>query len=218
MIQRVFEQACKSESLEEVIVATDDDRIHDHVSTFGGKAVMTSAECRNGTERCYEACTNLDSQYDFIVNIQGDEPFISPSQIDELCSLFSDSTQIATLAKKIENLEELNNQNVNKVIFDKDYHALYFSRTPIPFYRNADKEKWLENHSFFKHIGIYGYKYEILNEIVKLDPTALEQAESLEQLRWLENGYKIRIGITDTESIGIDTPEDLEIALLKHNN
>lgn len=217
MIQRVYEQSLKAKSLDSVIVATDDQRIFDHVAGFGGMAVMTSPDCRNGTERCYEVIAGNERKFDFIINIQGDEPFISPNQIDQVSSLFSLDIQMVTLAKKIDTGEELFNKNVNKVIFTKDHFAIYFSRTPIPYLRNFEKDAWVENHDYYKHIGIYGYSARVLKEIVNLQPTPLEIAESLEQLRWIENGYRIKMGITDIDSQGIDTPDDLERILNKIN-
>jgi 3-deoxy-manno-octulosonate cytidylyltransferase (CMP-KDO synthetase) len=215
MIQRVFEQSSKAKSLDSVIVATDDQRILDHVTGFGGAAVMTSTECRNGTERCREVIARMDQKFDFIINIQGDEPFISPDQIDQVATLFGPDIQIATLAKKIDTSENLFNTNVNKVIFTEDRFAIYFSRAPVPFLRNFDKESWVEHYQYYKHIGIYGYSVPVLNEIVNLQPSPLEIAESLEQLRWIENGYSIKVGITDIDSQGIDTPDDLERILKK---
>lgn len=211
MIQRVYEQASLSKSLTEVLVATDDERIFNHVSSFGGKVIMTSPNHFTGTERCAEVAEKYLQNWDLIVNIQGDEPFIQPSQIDMLSNCFDDeNTQIATLAKKIENLEELENQNVVKLVFAKSGMAIYFSRFPIPFVRNIDiKESKLEKHSFYKHIGLYAYRAEALKKITRLNPSALELAESLEQLRWMENGMGIKVGITEFDSTGIDTPEDL---------
>lgn len=211
MIQRVYEQASLSKNLTELIVATDDNRIFDHVTSFGGKVLMTSADHFTGTERCAEVAEKYLGNWDLLINIQGDEPFIHPSQIDMLCNCFDDEhTQIATLAKKIERLDELENQNVVKVVFSKLGNAIYFSRFPIPFLRNFDgKLSKIEKHLFYKHLGLYAYRAEALKRITKLMPSSLELAESLEQLRWLENEIGIKVGITEFDSFGIDTPEDL---------
>ena len=213
MIQRVYEQAKRSKKLSDVVVATDDKRIADHVKSFGGKFIMTSAKHRTGTERCAEVSKKLRlSNKDVVINIQGDEPFIDPAQIDVVCKCFENKeTQIATLVKKISDTKELFNPNVVKAVFDKNNFALYFSRNPIPYLREDKQENWLKQHDYYKHIGIYGYKAEVLAALVKLKSTALEKAESLEQLRWLENGYKIKIQETKLESVAIDTPNDLEV-------
>ena len=217
MIQRVYEQCLKSSKLEKLIVATDDLRILEHVKNFGGEVVMTSVHHPSGTDRCSEAAT-LFPQFDICINIQGDEPMIDPLQIDLLCSCFSDENAgLATLIKKITARKELFNPNTPKVIVNKELEAIYFSRGTIPFLRNLDQDMWLEQHTFYKHIGIYGYRSSILLEITKLEVSALEKAESLEQLRWLEHGYKIKVAITDQESQAIDTPEDLQ-NLLAHIN
>lgn len=212
MIQRVYEQVSKS--INAIYVATDDKRIYDTVIAFGGKAIMTSNLHPSGTDRCYEAYTQINENFDVIINIQGDEPFIQPEQIEELKKCFdSKGTQIATLVKAIKNEDaSLFNPNCPKVVIDKNNNALYFSRSPIPFLRGLNEKVWVNEHIYFKHIGIYAYCSEILKEIVQLPRTTLEIAESLEQLRWLENGYHIKVGYTDVESMGIDTPEDLEKA------
>ena len=213
MIQRVWEQAWKSK-LDAVVVATDDMRIADEVLKFGGQYVLTDPNHRSGTDRCQEALYILEDQYDAVVNIQGDEPFIDPAQINQVIELIGrDDTQLASLAKRIEEEDELFSPNVVKVVMDKQGNALYFSRNPIPFMRNLDHDKWLQKGEFYKHIGLYAYKTETLCQIAGMQSTALEMAESLEQLRWLENGLKIRMGITQLESISIDTQEDLEKAL-----
>lgn len=209
MIQRVYEQALKSVKLNEVIVATDDERILLHVNSFGGRALLTSSEHQSGTDRCAEVAEKLLG-FDVIVNIQGDEPFIDPLQIDLLCNCFdSVDTKLATLVKKIVTAEELNNTNSPKVVINQHSEAIYFSRTAIPFLRGIDALNWLENNTFYKHIGIYGYAGDTLKEITKLPVSSLEKAEALEQLRWVENGYKIRVAVTDIETLAIDTPEDL---------
>lgn len=211
MIQRVYEQAKRSSALTEVIVATDDIRIEQHVQGFGGLVVMTSDQHQSGTDRCSEAMKKLKRSADIIINIQGDEPFIHPGQIDELASCFRDAdVQLATLAKKIGSAEELFNVNIPKVILNKNKEAVYFSRHTIPYLRGKKEEEWLRNHTFYKHIGIYGYKSTILGKITTLPPSALELAEGLEQLRWIENGYKIKVEFTDYESVAVDVPEDLK--------
>lgn len=211
MIQRVYEQATKTNSLTDVFVATDDSRIYDHVLAFGGKAVMTNSAHQTGTDRCQEAFEKAFPSADYIVNIQGDEPFIKPEQIDLLTNcLTAEKVEIATLIKKIEDQETLFNINTPKVVITQQFFARYFSRQTIPYLRNIEKENWLASHTFYKHIGIYAYRADILKKITKLEPSSLEKAESLEQLRWLENGYQIKVAVTDFETIGIDTPEDLE--------
>lgn len=212
MIQRVYEQVSKV--LTDVYVATDDQRIYDAVLAFGGRVIMTSDQHRSGTDRCYEAYTQLPTGFDVVINIQGDEPFIQPSQIEALKMCFEDdATQIATLVKAIASNETeslLFNPNSPKVVLDKNNCALYFSRSPIPYRRGAEEKDWASLHTYYKHIGIYAYRAQVLAEITALEPSILEIAESLEQLRWLENGYKIKVGFTDVETVGIDTPEDLE--------
>jgi 3-deoxy-manno-octulosonate cytidylyltransferase (CMP-KDO synthetase) len=213
MIQRVWEQACKS-NLDAVVVATDDMRIADEVLKFGGQYVLTDPNHRSGTDRCREALYMVEGQYDAVVNVQGDEPFIDPAQINQVIELIGrDDTHLASLAKRVEDEDELFSPNVVKVVMDKQGNALYFSRNPIPFMRNLDHDKWLQKGEFYKHIGLYAYKAETLCQIAEMQSTKLEMAESLEQLRWLENGLSIRMGITPYESLSIDTQEDLEKAL-----
>lgn len=212
MIQRVYDQVSKV--LDDVYVATDDQRIFDNVRSFGGKVIMTSDAHRSGTDRCYEAFTKLDDWFDVVINVQGDEPFIQPEQIEALKNCFADEeTQIATLVKKIterDGVEVLFNPNSPKVVIDKQNNALYFSRSPIPYKRGSDEKNWIAEHDYYKHVGVYAYRSEVLSQIVQMPPSKLELAESLEQLRWLENGLKIKAGFTDVETVGIDTPEDLE--------
>ena len=214
MIQRVYEQASKA--LDTVVVATDDQRIYDAVQAFGGQVAMTSDQHKSGTDRCYEALTKAEGNFDVVINIQGDEPFVKPEQIEELKACFDEaSTQIATLVKPFsadDDFEVLFNANSPKVVFNTNREALYFSRSVIPYYRNAVHTEWLKKQTYYKHIGMYAYRAQVLGEITKLPQSPLELAESLEQLRWLENGYRIKIGITDTETIAIDTPEDLKRA------
>ena len=213
MIQRVWEQAWKSK-LNAVVVATDDMRIADEVLKFGGQYVLTDPNHRSGTDRCREALYMVEGQYDAVVNIQGDEPFIDPAQINQVIELIGrDDTQLASLAKRIDDEDELFSPNVVKVVMDKQGNALYFSRNPIPFMRNLDHDKWLQKGEFYKHIGLYAYKTETLCQIAEMQSTTLEKAESLEQLRWLENGLRIRMGITQLESLSIDTQEDYEKAM-----
>ena len=210
MIQRVYEQSEKCELLSAVFVATDDDRIFESVMEFGGQVKMTT-EHNSGTERCNELAQNLEEKFDVVINIQGDEPCINPKQISQLATLFSDEdTTIATLAKQIKTANELLNENTVKVVFDENNFALNFSRFPIPEPKSFDAEKWFIHNNFYKHIGIYGYRAKVLQEICKLQPTKKELSEKLEQLRWLENGYKIKVGITAFESISIDVPKDIE--------
>lgn len=212
MIQRVYEQALKAK-LDAVVVATDDARIADAVMDFGGQYVMTSPNHRSGTDRCREALDLLENQYDAVINIQGDEPFIDPRQIGMMRDLISrDDTLLASLAKRIEDEDELFSPNTVKVVMDKKGNALYFSRNPIPFMRNVDREDWLGKGVFYKHIGIYAYKAETLRQIAEMQPSTLEMAESLEQLRWLENGLRIRMGITQEENVSIDEPSDIDKA------
>ncbi|HOW32266.1 MAG TPA: 3-deoxy-manno-octulosonate cytidylyltransferase [Bacteroidales bacterium] len=215
MIQRVYNQCLKCEQLTEVAVATDDQRIYDHVTGFGGNAFMTSNEHRSGTDRIGEVLQILKSespekQFDVIVNIQGDEPYISPEQIERVINCFKDSkAEIATLIKPISDGRELFNPNVVKAVVNRNGNALYFSRQPLPFLRGTEPAEWLNHHEFYKHIGIYAYKRQVLEVIVHLKASPLEKAESLEQLRWLENGFSIITAITDSETVAIDTPEDL---------
>lgn len=211
VIERVYEIV--SESLDEAYVATDDKRIYDAVAAFGGKAIMTRADHKSGTDRIEEAMEKIGGGWDVVVNVQGDEPFIHKSQIKTVCGCFDDpNTQIATLGKPFTSMEAVKNINSPKIVVDNYMCAMYFSRSVIPFVRNVEETEWLEKFPFLKHIGIYAYKKEVLAEITKLPMSPLEKAESLEQLRWLQNGYKIKVGITDIETIGIDTPQDLERA------
>lgn len=221
VVQRVYEQVC--EVLDDVYVATDNEQIEAAVQDFGGKVVMTSVHHKSGTDRCYEAYTKVGKGYDVIVNIQGDEPFIQPSQLEELKLCFHDpQTEIATLVKPFteeDGMEAVQNPNSPKVVVNKNMNALYFSRSIIPYQRNQKPEDWCKRHIYYKHIGLYAYRAEVLEAITSLPQSPLEMAESLEQLRWLENGYKIKVGITKVETIGIDTSQDLmkaEQFLKKH--
>ena len=215
VIERVYNQVVGQ--LDNVFVATDDERIEQAVKAFGGKVVMTSTECCSGTDRCWDAASRMHLLADdVVVNIQGDEPFIQPQQIAAIKECFTDaSVEIATLVKPFtptDGFAALENVNSPKVVVNSRMEALYFSRSIIPFTRGKNKEEWLAGHTYYKHIGIYAYRTKVLSEITQLPQSSLELAESLEQLRWLENGYKIKVGVSDIETIGIDTPEDLEKA------
>ena len=211
VIQRVYEQV--SSVLSEVYVATDDQRIYDTVEQFGGRAVMTRVDHKSGTDRIQEAVEKTGTTADVIINVQGDEPFIQPSQIQTLMQLFdAPETQIGTLGKLFESLEAVENPNSPKIVVDERGFALYFSRSVIPFIRGIDHNDWFGQYPFLKHLGIYAYRREVLSEVTQLPQSSLEKAESLEQLRWLQNGYRIRVGLTDVETVGIDTPEDLQRA------
>ena len=211
VIQHVYEQAVKM--LDAVYVATDDERIYNKVTEFGGKAVMTSTKHHSGTDRIEEALEKVGGDFDVVVNIQGDEPFIAQSQIETLCHCFEDEvTQIATLGKPFECIKAVENPNSPKIVVDNRGYAMYFSRSVIPFVRGVERQEWLKKYPFLKHLGIYAYRTEVLKAITRLPQSSLELAESLEQLRWLENGYRIKVGITNVETVGIDTPEDLQRA------
>lgn len=218
VIQRVYEQAASV--LSDVYVATDDERILSAVEAFGGRGVMTRTDHKSGTDRIEEAVEKIEKQGmdkegqgDVIINIQGDEPFVQPSQIKTLMALFDDpETQIGTLGKRFESMEAVQNPNSPKIVTDHRGFALYFSRSVIPFIRGIEVEEWLSHYPFLKHLGVYAYRREVLAEVTKLPQGVLEKAESLEQLRWLENGYRIRVGMTEVETVGIDTPADLDRA------
>ncbi len=217
VIERVYRQV--EGIYDDVVVATDDERIMQAVQSFGGKAVMTSTSHRSGTDRCYEALTKVGAdRFDVVVNIQGDEPFIHASQLEAIRSCFSDdATDIATLVKPFtvsDGLDALENPNSPKVVVNKKMEAMYFSRSVIPYFRGKDRGEWLAGHVYYKHIGLYAYRKDVLAAITSLPHGELERVESLEQLRWLENGYTIKVATTDVETIGIDTPEDLQRAEL----
>lgn len=221
VIQRVYEQVS---AVMEAVVATDDERIFRAVESFGGRVVMTSPDHKSGTDRCWEAYCKVGIGCDVVVNVQGDEPFIRRSQIEAVKRCFDDpATDIATLVRPFaeeEGLAALENPNSPKVVLDNGQHAVYFSRSVIPYLRGVEREDWLKRHTFYKHIGMYAFRAGVLKEVTSLPQSVLEKAESLEQLRWLENGYKIGVGITNVETIGIDTPEDLQQAeewLREHN-
>lgn len=213
MIQRVYEQAVLV--LDHVFVATDDERIASEVRNFGGNVVITSKDHRSGTDRLAEAIVTIEKEtgenFDVVINIQGDEPFVRPEQIKDIISCFDDhKTKIATLVKEIETTEDIFDINKPKVILDKEMNAIYFSRSPLPYIRNAEKQDWLTKHRFYRHIGMYAYKTSTLNDLTKIEQSSLEIAESLEQNRWIENGYKIKVKETIFDSKGIDTPDDLK--------
>ena len=213
MVQRVYEQASQASNITRLVVATDDERIFEHVQEFG-EAVMTADDHPTGTDRCNEVLALMDEDFDAVINIQGDEPLIQPYHIDQLAELFDDEhVQIGTLYKKLSETDLLLNPSIIKVVVNMYDEALYFSRSPIPHFRNEPQEQWVKMHQYFQHIGIYGYRSDVLFEIAQLEPSYLEMAESLEQLRWMENGYTISVAQTDFESMSIDTPEDLERVL-----
>lgn len=213
MIQLVYEQVKKE--TEDVYVATDDERIFDAVKCFGGNVVMTSADHRSGTDRCFEAYQRIAKEADVVINVQGDEPFVQPEQIGLLKNCFSDPiTEIATLVKPFseKDIDSLSSPNTPKVVINNRMEAIYFSRSVIPYLRGIDRLKWLQNGTFYKHIGMYAYRVDVLDQITRLEATPLELSEKLEQLRWIENGFRIKVGITNSETIGVDTPEDLQKA------
>ena len=217
VIQRVYEQV--TSMLDEAYVATDDERIFAAVEAFGGKAVMTRSDHKSGTDRIEEAAEKIATDANVIINVQGDEPFIQPSQIETLMHLFDDAeTQIGTIGKPFDTMEAVQNPNSPKIVCDVRGYALYFSRSVIPFIRGKEPSEWLAHFSFLKHLGLYAYRREVLAQVTKLPQSPLEKAESLEQLRWLQNGYRIKVGLTNVETVGIDTPEDLERAEAFLNN
>lgn len=211
VIERVYRQV--DGVLDAAVVATDDQRIYDVVESFGGKAVMTSVHHKSGTDRVWEAYEHIGEEFDVVVNIQGDEPFIQPSQLHAIQHCFdNEDTQIATLVKPFtpqDGMAALENPNSPKVVVDDNGRALYFSRSVIPYLRGVDRSEWLSTHTFYKHIGLYAYRPDVLRQLTALPQSPLELAESLEQLRWLQAGYHIQVGVSQVETIGIDTPEDL---------
>ncbi|MCU0370716.1 MAG: 3-deoxy-manno-octulosonate cytidylyltransferase [Bacteroidales bacterium] len=213
MILRVYDRALLSGVFREVLVATDDERISDHVRAAGYHSVMTSRTHRSGTERCLEALLSWEQEhgtFDHIINIQGDEPYIHPEQIRKVASLLiNDNARLATLAKLITSHEEIFDPHVVKVIFSREMNALYFSRSPVPYIRDVNENEWPGKRAHFKHIGIYGFTKEALVQACRLPEGILEKHEALEQLRWLEHGLQIKLGLTDLESFSVDTPEDL---------
>ena len=211
VIQHVYEKVAAV--LEAAYVATDDERIYDVVKSFGGQVVMTRTDHKSGTDRIEEAIEKIGGEWDVVVNVQGDEPFVAKSQLDTICHCFDDpTTQIATLGKPFESMEAVQNPNSPKIVVDNMGFAMYFSRSVIPYVRGKEKSSWLTHYPFLKHLGIYAYRKNVLRQITQLPQSSLEIAESLEQLRWLQNGFKIKVGTTDVETVGIDTPQDLERA------
>ncbi|MBS1644332.1 MAG: 3-deoxy-manno-octulosonate cytidylyltransferase [Bacteroidetes bacterium] len=214
MIRRVYEQAIKSKHLDKVVVATDDDRIYRHVKDFGGHAVMTRVNHPSGTDRCEEALEQLGGGFDYVINIQGDEPFIDPSQIDALATVLkADKVEIATLIIRVDNAEILLNTGEVKVVLNPAMEALYFSRTVIPFLKDVPFSEWHLHRNYYRHVGMYAYRADILKQLTKLPVSSLEKAESLEQLRWLEAGFRVKCVLTEHDSHCIDTPEDIEQVL-----
>lgn len=213
MVERVYRQALKAASLSTVVVATDDERIAGTVRAFGGICVMTQPDHPSGTDRCAEALQRMEGSYEAVINIQGDEPFIHPSAINLLAdALQEERVEIATLVKPVADHHELENPNTPKVVIASNGDALYFSRQPIPFYKGVNFPEWQQQHTYFKHIGIYGYRADVLPLLTCLPQGLLEKAESLEQLRWLEHGFRIRTRVTDAETVAVDTPDDLQAA------
>lgn len=211
VIQHVYEKVAAV--LEAAYVATDDERIYDVVKSFGGQVVMTRTDHKSGTDRIEEAIEKIGGELDVVVNVQGDEPFVAKSQLDTICHCFDDpTTQIATLGKPFESMEAVQNPNSPKIVVDNMGFAMYFSRSVIPYVRGKEKSSWLTHYPFLKHLGIYAYRKDVLRQVTQLPQSSLEIAESLEQLRWLQNGFKIKVGTTDVETVGIDTPQDLERA------
>ena len=211
VIQHVYEKVAAV--LEAAYVATDDERIYDVVKSFGGQVVMTRTDHKSGTDRIEEAIEKIGGEWDVVVNVQGDEPFVAKSQLDTICHCFDDpTTQIATLGKPFESMEAVQNPNSPKIIVDNMGFAMYFSRSVIPYVRGKEMSSWLTHYPFLKHLGIYAYRKDVLRQVTQLPQSSLEIAESLEQLRWLQNGFKIKVGTTDVETVGIDTPQDLERA------
>lgn len=214
MIERVYTQATKSMALSDIIVATDHEEIERTVQSFGGNVCLTSVDHPSGTDRCAEVLEKMNLVCDAVINIQGDEPFIDPRQIDLLCSCFDDPrTELATIIKEITSNQVLFNPNSPKAIVDKEGFAIYFSRHPLPFIRGAEQGEWLGKHRFYQHIGLYGYQPDVLKKITSLPASSLEKAEALEQLRWIENGFRIKTAITSFDTVAIDTPEDLKRVL-----
>lgn len=211
VIQHVYEKVATV--LEAAYVATDDERIYDVVKAFGGQVVMTRTDHKSGTDRIEEAIEKIGGECDVVVNVQGDEPFVAKSQLDTICHCFDDpTTQIATLGKPFESMEAVQNPNSPKIVVDNMGFAMYFSRSVIPYVRGKEMSSWLTHYPFLKHLGIYAYRKDVLRQVTQLPQSSLEIAESLEQLRWLQNGFKIKVGTTDVETVGIDTPQDLERA------
>lgn len=213
MLQRVFEQASKSKKLTHIIIATDDERIREHAESIGAKVVMTAPEHPSGTDRCYEAFKLSGINAHYIINIQGDEPFLEPEQIDELAQACDGTSELLTQMTACNDYSVLSDKGEVKICLNQHQEALYFSRQLIPAIKGKPEQEWPLHHTYYRHVGMYAYRSDILEAITRLQPSALEQAESLEQLRWLEAGYKIKCVNTTYESHCIDTPEDIEKVL-----
>jgi 3-deoxy-manno-octulosonate cytidylyltransferase (CMP-KDO synthetase) len=214
MLQRVYEQALKSKQLHKVVIATDDERIATHVKSFNGQVIMTAPHHPSGTDRCFEALKQLKEVYQYVINIQGDEPFIEPEQIDELASELKDGTiELATQMIVVDSYEILFDNGEVKIVLNNNREALYFSRMAIPFLKGVEKEQWHNHHTYYRHVGMYAYRADVLEKITRLPVSHLEKAESLEQLRWIENGFTIKCIATKYQSHCIDTPEDVERVL-----
>jgi 3-deoxy-manno-octulosonate cytidylyltransferase (CMP-KDO synthetase) len=214
MIHRVYEQAAKSKSLNKVVVATDDERIARHVKDFGGEVIITSDKHPSGTDRCAEVAQKLGSDYSYVINIQGDEPFIDPEQIDTLADVLKDGkTEIATLIIPVDSKDVLFDMGEVKVVLNPKMEALYFSRSVIPYFKDVPEREWHLRRMYYRHVGMYAYRSDILAQLTKLPVSSLEKAESLEQLRWLEAGYKVKCAVTHHDSHCIDTPDDIEKVL-----
>jgi 3-deoxy-manno-octulosonate cytidylyltransferase (CMP-KDO synthetase) len=214
MIQHVYERASKAKCLSKLIVATDNELIMNVVKSFGGEVILTQESHPSGTDRCFEALQMSNEKFDYVLNIQGDEPFIIPEQIELLAGTLDGNTEIATLIIKALDIDKLFSTGEVKVVLDKNQNGIYFSRQIIPFLRAIPREDWLKHHVFYRHVGMYAYRADVLEKITQLAPSPLEKAESLEQLRWIENGFSIKTALTEHDSYCVDTPEDLE-ALLK---
>jgi len=210
MIQRVYEQTQKAQNIQDVVVATDDERIYEHVRGFGGNVVMTGENHPSGTDRCFEALRQMGKEYAYVINVQGDEPFIDPSQIELLAEVCNGQTELATLMIPVDSHDVLFDMGEVKITLNDRMEALYFSRMVIPYIKGVDQKDWHKHHTYFRHVGMYAYRSDVLEAVTKLAPSSLEKAESLEQLRWLENGYKIKCAITQFDSHCIDNPEDIE--------
>jgi 3-deoxy-manno-octulosonate cytidylyltransferase (CMP-KDO synthetase) len=214
MLQRVYEQSSKSKFLKRVVVATDDERIFDHVKSFGGEVIMTAENHPSGTDRCWDAAQQIDEAFEYVINVQGDEPFINPEQIDELAAVLQDGNiELATQMVAVNSYDLLVDKGEVKIVLNKNNEAMYFSRSIIPFIKNVDEKDWLQQHTYYRHVGMYAYRKDILESITKLPVSSLEKAESLEQLRWIENGFKIKCVVTQYDSHCVDTPQDLEKAI-----
>lgn len=213
MLERVYEQACKAKTLSKVIIATDDERIKAHASTFGAESVLTAEHHPSGTDRCFEAYEQLGETYDYVINIQGDEPFLHPDQIDSLVRACDGTVELATQMIKCDSYEILFDKGEVKIVLNSKNEAIYFSRQVIPYIKGVEEKEWHKHFSYYRHVGMYVYRTDVLQKITRLQPSSLEKAESLEQLRWLENGFRITCTLTEHDSHCVDTPEDIEKVL-----